>query len=363
MKKLVITYLFLLCGVLIFAQAAAPSDDLFFKGTLSEAKAKAKAEDKRVMIMLSATFCGPCKRLEKEVYPTPEFRDVRDRNNLILIYYHDLDKNDPDKIRPDYQIAAYPCFIVLDSDGKEMVRIAGNGASKEIFCNKLNAVLQPQNTHDARKKLLEEDPSTALNYIQFLREAFLKEELEETLYKLLEKGPLENYFTEQWWQMYYDYATYIDSGIIRYMVDHPEKVVAVIGQEKYNQFLYDRGLKMIDMRVSGSHKKYDQVRRIIKFIDVHPQLETPLSRFFKKNIDLAEKGNGVKLFNKTIPWIKKADTESRKVLWGISFSGLTTIEHKELEQYMIRSLEECLKYELDEKAKSEYANTLNYLKK
>lgn len=362
MKKIVLTYLFLLCGVLIFAQAAVPADDLFFKGSLSEAKAKAKAENKRVMVMASATFCGPCKRLEKEVYPTPEFRELRDKNNLILVYYHDLDKHDPDGIQRTYKIAAYPCFIVLDTDGKEMVRIAGNGAPKEIFINKMNSILQLKNSHEARKKLLEEDPSTALDYIQFLREAFFKEELEKTLYDLLAKGPLENYFTDQWWQMYNNYATYIDSGIIKYMVDHPEEVVAVIGQEKYDRFLTDRGLRMIDIRVSGSHKKYDQVRRILEFIEVHPQLETPLSRFFKKNIGLAEKGKGVKLFHKTLPWLKKADTESRKVLWGISISGLTSLEQKEQKQYMIRAIEECLKYEPDEKAKTEYVNTLNFLK-
>lgn len=363
MKKLILIYLFLLHGALLFAQPANPSDDLFFKGSLGEAKAKAKAENKRVMIMVSATYCGPCKELEQKVYPTPEFRELRDRNNLIVVYYHDLDKQDPDEIHPTYKIAAYPSFIILGSDGKEIVRIVGPGFTKEAFCNKMNTILQPENSHDARKKLLEEDPSTAYEYIQFLREGLLKEELENTLYDLLGKGPLENYFTEQWWQMYENYATYIDSGIIRYMVDHQEEVVAIIGQEKYDRFLTDRGLKMINIRVSGSRKRYDQVRRIVEFADAHPQLETSLSRFFKKNIDLAEKGDGVALFNETLQWVKDSDTPSRKVLLGVSYSRLAELERKELEKYMIRGIEECQKYEPDEKAKAEYANMLKTLKK
>lgn len=363
MKKLVLTYLFLLCGVLLFAQSANSLNDLFFKGSLSEAKAQAKAENKRVMVMVSATYCGPCKELEQKVYPTPEFRELCDKNNLIVIYYHDLDKRDPDDIHPTYKIAAYPSFIILGPDGKEIVRIVGPGFTKEAFCNRMNAILQPENSHDARKKLLEEDPSTAYEYIQFLRDGLLQEELENTLYDLLEKGPLESYFNEQWWQMYENYTTYIDSGIIRYMVDHPAEVAAVIGQEKYDRFLTERGLKMIYMRVSGSRKRYDQVRRIVEFIDVHPQLETPLSRFFKKNIDLAEKGDGVELFNETLRWIKKADTPSRKVLAQFSYSGLRSLERPELEKYMARSFEECLKYEPDEKAKTEYANMLKTLKK
>lgn len=358
----------MLCGALLlacftaFAQNTAIPEDLFFKGSLEEAKAKAKAENKRLMIMVSATFCGPCKQLERNVYPTPEFRKLRDDNKLILKYYHDLDKNDPDNVHGQYKIKAYPSFIVLSPDGKETVRIAGCAASLNVFINNLNNLLQPEGTKEARQRRLKEDPSYAYDYIQFLREAFLFEELEKTMYELMEKGPLKDYFTEKWWQSYYNYVTYINSGVLNFMLDHPKEVIDVIGKEKYDAFMHDRGVRMISLLVTGSHKKYDKVREIVKFAETHPAVETTVSRFFRKNVDLAENGDGKKLFKETMSWIKDADTESRKVLTFVGTSQLMDLERPELEAYMLKLVEECLKYEKDPKAKAEYENWANIMK-
>lgn len=354
---LVCTLLFL-SSVALRAQTKVIPDDLFFKGSLNEAIAKGKAENKRVMVMCSATFCGPCKQLERDVYPTPEFRELRDKNNLIMIYYHDLDKKDPDGIHPRFKIAAYPSFIVLDTEGNEMVRIAGCASGLKTFCDKLNGILQPENTLEARKKQLQEDPSCAFEYIQFLREAFLKKELEETMYKLLEQGPLADYFTERWWKSYYDYVTFIDCGVFRYMVDHPKEVIDVIGKEKYDEFMYNRINRMINIRTTGSHKKYGEVRQILQFIDAHPQLATPLSRFFKENIDVAESKDGEKLFEKTLPWIKKVDTETRGIISQVGVSGFDFNQPQEIAPYIIKMMKQCLKYEKDPKAKEMYEKTI-----
>lgn len=362
LKTLLLSGVCLLMAVAAVAQNKAIPEDLFFKGSLQEAKAKAKAENKRLMLMVSATFCGPCKQLERDVYPTPEFRELRDKNNLILKYYHDLDKNDPDSIHKLYKIAAYPSFIVLSPDGEETVRIAGCAASLQVFCNNLNNLLKPEGTKEARQQRLKEDPSYAYDYIQFLREAFLYKELEDTMYKLMEKGPLEDYFTEKWWQSYYNYVNYIDSGVLNFMLDHPEEVIQVIGKEKYEDFLHNRGLRMIELRVTGSNKFYDKVRAIVKFAEKHPELETTLSRFFRKNVDLAENGDGEALFNETMRWIKDADTKSRKVLNVVATSRLESLERPKLEAYMLKIAEESLKYETDPKAKAEYENWVNTMK-
>lgn len=363
MKTFLIISLLLFTCISGFAQNNPIPEDLFFKGSLKEAMAKAKAENKRLMLMVSATFCGPCKQLERDVYPTPEFREVRDKNNLILKYYHDLDKNDPDNIHGIYKIAAYPSFIVLSPEGKETVRIAGCAASLKVFCDNLNKLLSPEGTKAARQKRLQEDPSYAFDYIQFLREAFLFNELEKTMYELLKKGPLEDYFTEKWWQSYYNYVKYIDSGVLKYMLDYPEQVIGVIGREKYDEFLHNRGIYMIKLRVTGSHKAYDKVREIVKFAEKHPELETTLSRFFRKNIGLAENGDGVELFNETMRWIKKADTESRQVLNAVGISRLTSLPRPELEVYMLKMAEQSLKYEKDPKAKADYENWIGILRK
>lgn len=362
MKKAIFVYLLLLCSFAVSAQSSADFGDLFFQGSLAEAKAKAKAENRQVLIICSTSYCGPCKELARELYPTPEFRQFRDSNELIILYYPEIDKTDPDNVDATYNIEAVPAFVFLGSDGKEFTRFVG--ARSRATLEDLKACLLADNSYAARKKRLEEDPSTAYDFVQYLLTTFMNDEMEKTIYDLLKKGPLEDYFTEKWWEFYKGYAMFIDSGVIRFMVDYPDEVIAVIGKEKYDEFMYDRGIRMISTRVSGSHKYFDKVRQIVEFIDKHPQLETPLSRFFKKNIDIVENGSGEEVFDVCMKGVKKADTPTREALMNVAWYKLTSLDRKELEEnYMKPFLEKCVKYEKDEKAKEMYSKTLEMMEK
>ena len=64
MKKLlgVVLGVFLCCNV--FAQGIE-----FEKGTFAEVLAKARKENKMVFMDCYTTWCGPCKKLEKAVFP------------------------------------------------------------------------------------------------------------------------------------------------------------------------------------------------------------------------------------------------------------------------------------------------------
>ena len=64
---LVASTLFALCGGAA-AQSETHPGISFFNGTLKEAIAKAKAENKFVFFDAYASWCGPCKAMDKEVF-------------------------------------------------------------------------------------------------------------------------------------------------------------------------------------------------------------------------------------------------------------------------------------------------------
>lgn len=352
-----------LFSVATLAQSNQIPDGLFFKGTVKEAKAKAKQTDSRIMIITSATYCAPCKVLAAKVYPTPEFKQFKDNNKLIMLYYPTLDKADPERIIKTFGVGAHPSFIFLNSKGEEFNRWVGGANNTAELTKVMDEMLDESNSFAAKKAQLKKDPSYAYAYIQYYKNSFKRYEVEDELYALLKKGPLKNYFTDQWWKYYYDHGNYIYSGIVRYMVEQPKKVIKVIGQEKYNAFMQDRGLRLIAVNIGGSNKRYDIIRPALDFISQHPQLETKVSQFFRKNIDLVDGGDGVELFKETLPWLKDATTAERRILFQVSFGNMRSLERKEFEGYMKRSIEECLKYETDEKAKSDYEKMLASLKK
>ena len=115
---------------------------------------------------------------------------------------------------------------------------------------------------------------------------------------------------------------------------------------------------MINIRVTGSHKKYGEVRQIVQFIDAHPQFATPLSRFFKENIDVAESKDGEKLFEKALSWIKKVDTETRDIISQVGVSGFNFKTPQEIAPYIVKMMKQCSKYEKDPKAKEMYEKTI-----
>lgn len=362
-KQVVIAGIATLFSVATLAQSNPIPDDLFFKGTVTEAKAKAAAENSQVVIITSATYCGPCKVLAANVYPTPEFKKFKEDNNLIMLYYPTLDKDDPERILKTYDVGAHPSFIFLDSNGEEFNRWVGGANNTAELVKVMDEMLDESNSFAAMKARLKKNPSFAYEYIQYYKQSYKRYEVEDELYALLKKGPLKNYFTDQWWKYYYDHGNYTYSGIIRFVVDEPKKVVKVIGQDKYDAFMKDRGLKLISVNIAGSNKRYDIIKTALEFISQHPQLETKVSQFFRKNIDLADGGDGVELFNETLPWLKDATTAERRILSQVSFGNMRSLQRKEFEGYMKRSIEECLKYETDEKAKSDYEKMLASLKK
>lgn len=357
-KQVIVTSIATLFSVAALAQSTQIPDDLFFKGTVDEAKAKAATEHSRVMIITSATYCGPCKELAAKVYPTVDFKRFRDENGLIMLYYSDLDKKDPDRIMKTYEVGAHPSFIFLESDGKELNRWVGGAATTAELRKSLDGILEKSNSFASRKAQVEKDPSYAYEYIKYLKQSYKRYEVETELYTLLKKGPLKDYFTGQWWSYYTNHGKYPYSGIIRYMVDYPKEVAAVIGQEKYDSFMQDRGIQLINVNIAGANKRYDKVKEALEFIDKHPQLETTVSQFFKKNLSLAEGTDGIALYNETLPWFKGANTASRKVLFQVSFSGLKSLERKAFETYLKTALEECLKYESDPKSRTDYEKML-----
>ena len=77
-KILKVTSFFVLLAVIIGVSAFKTNKDpvlpgiVFFKGSLKDAKAKAKKENKLIFIDCYTTWCGPCKNMSKKTFVNKE---------------------------------------------------------------------------------------------------------------------------------------------------------------------------------------------------------------------------------------------------------------------------------------------------
>lgn len=88
----------------------------FFKGTLADAKAKAKEENKVLFIDAYTSWCGPCKRMSKNVFTDANVGKYFNDNFINLKIDIEQDEDGPYVARK-YNVSFYPSLIFIKPDG------------------------------------------------------------------------------------------------------------------------------------------------------------------------------------------------------------------------------------------------------
>lgn len=125
MKKILFILMVVLLAIPGFAQTETVSAGIHFEtGTWSEILAKAKKENKYVFLDAYTTWCGPCKWMDKNVFPTVEAGEFFNKNFVNAKI--DMEKGEGIEIAKTYTIQAYPTYIYADGDGNLVHRVVGS---------------------------------------------------------------------------------------------------------------------------------------------------------------------------------------------------------------------------------------------
>lgn len=118
MKK-VLTVLFLSLYLVSFSQGSINFQDLSFAEILT----KAKTEKKLIFLDAYASWCGPCKLMERNIFPKKEVRDYFNAN--FINAHFDMEKGEGPQIAAKYGIRSYPSFLFLNGDGEVVLKSLG----------------------------------------------------------------------------------------------------------------------------------------------------------------------------------------------------------------------------------------------
>lgn len=92
--------------------------------TLAEARAEAGRQEKPIFVDVYADWCGPCKQMEKTVFPADSVHDLL-TGRFVLAKINGDDPVTGDSLKKQFGIRAYPTYIVLSPTGKERKRHVG----------------------------------------------------------------------------------------------------------------------------------------------------------------------------------------------------------------------------------------------
>jgi thioredoxin-related protein len=102
-------------GLAATAQVAAtPSPSGGWLESLAAARERAKAENKPILVDLWADWCTWCKRLEKDVFSTPVFKQYT--NGFVLLRVDTEDGGEGTRLMEDYEVESLPTTLILSPD-------------------------------------------------------------------------------------------------------------------------------------------------------------------------------------------------------------------------------------------------------
>ncbi len=91
---------------------------------------QARQSNKLVFIDFYATWCTPCKVMDKEVFTNKSTADFLNKN--FVCYKVDGEKGNGSTLKLVYNINAYPTLLFLDQNGNILTRNEGSMSGTEL---------------------------------------------------------------------------------------------------------------------------------------------------------------------------------------------------------------------------------------
>lgn len=132
--------------------AGAEKGTQFFKGTFAQALAKAKKENKKLMVDCYTLWCGPCRYMATNIFPNDTLGAYM--NEHFVCMKLDMEHGEGPERNKTFNVKAYPTFIFFDADGKEMSRFEGM-AMQDDFQKRCERILKgeaPISKEDIQKE-------------------------------------------------------------------------------------------------------------------------------------------------------------------------------------------------------------------
>ncbi len=236
-------------------------------------------------------------------------------DNFVFIKY-DLDKSDPDNFKRNYSISAYPTFVFIDGDGKEISRFSGGRNSADMFIELVEEKLEYKNTWAYHDDMLKKDKGYLMTYLNTLHDARLGSRANKLYHELMLTRTLEENLSKEAFEYYNTKVTYPMDVVMVYLLDNAKQARKIMGKKEYDSFIQDKITKYLSTHSTNFASKA-QIERAITNAGKYEAYRTPLYHFIKDNIDIIAEKDILATVEQLTKSIKKVDAVNRAAMVNI----------------------------------------------
>lgn len=197
---------------------------------------EAQRSHKIIFLDAYTTWCGPCKRMEKEVFSRSEEADFFNRNFLNVKY--DMERGEGRELRKQFGVKVFPTYLFIHPDGQVLHRIVGAHTAEGVFLNSSQKALSMNGylaALEIRYNRGERNPKFMLDYLDALHMAGEQQKEQELAEGFMKLMSTDHFMDKDYWQLLDKYLQEPSSRLFRLLFENRSQIAGVWGEEVVTQ--------------------------------------------------------------------------------------------------------------------------------
>ncbi|MEG0500045.1 MAG: hypothetical protein RR550_02850, partial [Rikenellaceae bacterium] len=153
-----------------------------------------------------------------------------------------------------------------------------------------------------------------------------------------------------------------NSKVLDYMIKNKKEVAAVMGEDNYNQFMFIKGVQLIQNELFSRKFREANFEKILVDVNALPYISSVYTKFMAENKEFVVKRDINNLAKGISKNLKKLDTNNRKAM-VTTLQFLVKDDPIKYKYSVLNVYELAAKYEKNEKYKQEYLKDAATLKR
>ena len=262
---------------------------VFFHGTFAEAKAEAAKQHKLIFMDCFTTWCGPCNRMARDVFPREDVGNFF--NEHFICCKMDMEKGEGLDIAKTFGVRSYPTYLFLDADGSLEHRTLGSKPSENFIADGKTAVDPKRNLHGLTERFNNGDKDTSmLRQLASITSGLDNVLCEKALAVYWTIVPEYQIIDQKNWDVFSNYETDINSAAFHFVSGDKKQFADKYGEDAVNNALF--GKAAAEIRIAADTKDYGLFGFATNF----------LKSCSDKQINVSAGTNSLRFYRKTDQW-------------------------------------------------------------